>query len=182
MSNDFDDKEGGKTVFNPKSGRHRQERGGDDLKVSGFFEKSDEPETLIQKEFTPVNLEYSEPTAIVGQPSVGVKILNGLEIQRPDGVFYIVVTVDGPRKAYLAPVDSLERNFKKVQQIDVSKLAQVYDWQAEIDAMLPDLNTIRENILESFWRAGAVDRSDLDRTAVTDKMFTNAFPYRVTKE
>lgn len=90
----------------------------------------------------------------------------------------VVLMSDANTQAmYMVAVDQIDLTSPDPQRVDVAVAFQPYDWQAELEAIVPDAETVRRIFLESFWRAGAFDRSALE-TGIRNGMFDTAFPFK----
>ncbi len=96
-----------------------------------------------------------------------------------EGVSYLaVVTTGSAPKGYLVKAESVE-NKRSPQKIDLSAAISLYDWSDEIKYLIPDVETVRKNLLLSFWSAGAYEQKDAAVNKVRNSMFDRAYPYRL---
>ncbi len=89
----------------------------------------------------------------------------------------VVVMLDELGVEYLVDAALVDLNTKDPQDVDTRYVILPYLWQEELEALVPDLETLYRNIRRSFYRAGAFDRSALQTRARND-MFNSAFPYK----
>lgn len=89
----------------------------------------------------------------------------------------VVAMQDASGEVFLVPEDRVDRSHKGAQPVDVLTVARPYDWKAELEQLVPDVETVRRIMLESFWRAGAFDKSALENS-IRRTMFDHAFPFR----
>ena len=114
----------------------------------------------------------------IGGPKVAVKLMNPVVYEHDGKECYFVVTVDAPVTGYLVETSKIE-NSRVEQWIDLNEAYTVYDWSNELEFLYPDIETIRQNALLSFWRAGALHLKDLENSAVRRNLFGSAYPYRM---
>lgn len=105
-------------------------------------------------------------------------ILFALDTYKFDGVeHYFVVTTTGKLRGFFVPTTELEYNSSLVQKIAPDTYPEVYNWESEIEEMLPSIEELKRNILRSFWKAGAYTNDP--NPNVKRNMLRTAFPYRM---
>ena len=88
----------------------------------------------------------------------------------------VVLMLDEVGDGYLIDADRVEMGERGFQPVDVSDAIRPYSWDDELNRLIPNVETVRQNIRESFWRAGAFEREP--EPAVRRRMFDTAFPYK----
>ena len=89
----------------------------------------------------------------------------------------VVVMLDDAGTEYLVDASLVDFKVATPQAVDTSLAMLPYLWQEELEALVPDLETLYRNFRRSFLRAGAFDRSALE-TRVRNNMFDTAYPYK----
>lgn len=90
----------------------------------------------------------------------------------------VVVMLDVETSApYLVDASAVDLEGAPVQAVDTSTAMQPYLWEAELEKLVPNVETARLNILKSFLLAGAFD-TDAVHTRVRNDMFNLACPYK----
>jgi hypothetical protein len=91
----------------------------------------------------------------------------------------LVVSVDSPLRGFLVNEGEVSRDLQEVQRVDEKHLIEVYKWEQELQAMLPSIEAVREQVLRSFWASGAFSTEDLEDKHVVQRMFDQAFPHKL---
>jgi len=90
------------------------------------------------------------------------------------GTIFVVEDEDGV--GYIAPGDV---KFVRGQtELDVSGLDKAYDWEDEIEAMLPSREVMMQNIRRSFWISGGYAKGEGRKSRRMDQ----AWPYRPVED
>lgn len=102
-------------------------------------------------------------------------------VEHAGSQYNVAYTVQSPIQAFLVPVGEFVPSTKKTQLlVDAeNKYIRAYDWKDELAKMVPDVETVRRNLLVSFLRVGAVNRAAASDPAVRNNMFDSAFPYKL---
>ena len=95
-------------------------------------------------------------------------------IKTKAGTIFIVEDEDGV--GYIAPGDV---KFVRGQtELDVSGLKEAYDWEDEIESMLPSREVLIQNIRRSFWTSGGYAKGQGRKSRRMDQ----AWPYRPVED
>lgn len=78
---------------------------------------------------------------------------------------------------YLVNEADVDLRSTEPQRVDLNVAIQPYQWQVELTRLVPDVESVRRTLQESFWHAGVFDKSGL-QTNSAKNMFDLAFPYR----
>jgi len=135
-------------------------------------------QTLIDEDAKEVKLEEALPyTPKETAELTSVKLLvSAIKYNGVDCV--VVVTVNEPLRGFVLPAANVV-NTRAEQEVDLTGAQEIYDWSSELEFLYPDIETVRKNVLLSFWRAGALSQKDLSNKATRQKLFASAYPYRL---
>lgn len=90
------------------------------------------------------------------------------------GTIFVVEDEDGV--GYIAPGDV--KFIRGQTELDVFGLEKAYDWEDEIEAMLPSREVMIQNIRRSFWISGGYAKGQGRKSRRMDQ----AWPYRPTEK
>jgi hypothetical protein len=123
-------------------------------------------------------IAQEDKSSTIGGPKTPVKLVSPVVYQCDGKEAYLVVTLDAPVSAYLVETSKVE-NTRAEQLVELEKACSVYDWSKELEFLYPDIETVRQNALRSFWKAGALQPEDLNDSAVRRNLFSSAYPYKL---
>ena len=123
-------------------------------------------------------LSESKQESTIGGNKTAVKVMSPVTYTHDEVECRLVATVEAPLKGYLVSASKVE-DTHEVQYVDLSQAFQVYDWSNELAFLYPDIETVRQNVLRSFWRAGALHLKDLENNMVRRNLFGSAYPYKL---
>lgn len=143
--------------------------------IGGFLSETPAEERSENfAELEPENRQEVEPV-VSNENAVEVKRISKREYDLLGRKYALVQETLNPSKYHLVEAESLGDQLPLM--IDASRTIQPYLWEEELEALFPDIETVRQNALKSFLLAGAFDKDAVNRRERND-MFDSAFPYR----
>lgn len=82
---------------------------------------------------------------------------------------------------YAIPSELCDTSQSLTFEIDLSdeSIITLYDWEQEIEAMLPTRNEMKANIRRALWVNGAISKESAKTNHVQKNLMRGAFPYRI---
>ena len=108
-----------------------------------------------------------------------LKLLTNEKRGRGGKTYLLMVTVEGPLRGYLVDESLVAFDISAVQEVDTRTAIEIYSWESEVEAVLPDRETMKKNMVLSFWRAGAIDRDAARQPRVRRNLYDSAYPYKL---
>jgi hypothetical protein len=134
-----------------------------------FEQPQPEPEAQPEPVVEPEPEVQPEPEPVVETgPQVNVKII---DFTTRDGKY---LAFDESGNGYLIDADKLEfsSNYQPISQADLDNSERPYNWDEEIDRLLPS----RERMRQTLWRRGLLRKEDIENRMARralDKAFPN---------
>lgn len=139
-------------------------------------------ESFVDRIIQGESLDDSLEDTPVKRPKTKAK----LRLVRLNGVIAfnkeLVVCVDQNAQGYLVPMDIAPENSSDEKEFaqDDSRIELLYNWDKEIEAMLPSRAEMVNSVRLSLYRAGAYQSGDLSKNAVRQRGLQTAFPYKIS--
>lgn len=97
-----------------------------------------------------------------------------------DGVDYFPVrTVEGELKGYLVKTSKVVYTRQPQNIVLSDEEIELFTWDDVLNYLFTDIETVRKNVLLSFWQAGALFENDISKPDVRRQVFNTAFPYKL---
>lgn len=149
--------------------------------VSVNKEETTDP-TVEKREVSESRPEVKVAKSEGSKSSVTVRVISNAPFSVGGKEKLLAVTTEKPLRGFLVDADKLEFNSKAEQQINPDDHIEAYNFKNELEKMYPDIETVRQNALLSFYRAGAYDKDSVKERSVSRNLLQHAYPYKLNQE